>query len=221
MTGRSKKSKSWTVLQLQMLLTVGCILVVLLLRLFMPDIFVQLQQEYLTLFEQPESDEEYLRFAQAALDSAFLQADAAAKAPEGCSLETYLPDQSYTLPLDSFTVSSGYGWRKHPISGSYSFHNGLDLACAEGTPVYAVMAGMVQRTGSDASSGNYVVLLHSDGVATSYCHLQYVFARAGEFLAQGQPLGTAGQTGLATGPHLHFCLLHNDIRYDPSALLEG
>ena len=219
--GRGAHGRTLTVLQLQMLLTAICILTALLLRFVLPGAFAQVRQEYLLLFEQQDADEELIRFAQAALDRMFLPADAAAKAPDGCSLETYLPGQSYTMPLASFTVSSAYGWRKHPISGEYTFHNGMDLACAEGTPVYAAMAGMVQRTGSDAASGNYIVLLHSDGVATSYCHLQYVFVRAGEFLVEGQPIGTAGQTGLATGPHLHFSLLHNDVRYDPSAMLGG
>ena len=91
----------------------------------------------------------------------------------------------------------------------------MDLACAEGTPVLAAMDGVVLAAERSASYGNYIRLCHADGVETLYAHLQYLFARPGE----GQVMGTAGQTGRATGPHLHFELLDRAVRCDPSALL--
>ena len=64
-----------------------------------------------------------------------------------------------------------------------------------------------------------MVILHSDGVTTRYCHMQYVFVRQGETVDENTILGTVGQTGMVTGPHLHFELLHNDVRYDPAQAL--
>lgn len=215
----SRKASGLTVIQLQLLLCILCAAAVLGCRSFMPEVFEMIRQEYRLLFEAQETEEEPIRFAQALLNELFLPAEAASKAPEGCSNETYLPRQSSSLPVQAFTVTSDYGWRTHPITGASSFHNGIDLACAEGSAVYAAMSGMVQHSGCDAESGNYIILMHENGVVTSYCHLQFIFVRAGEFLEQGQTIGTVGQTGMATGPHLHFGLKYNDIRYDPSALL--
>ena len=70
-----------------------------------------------------------------------------------------------------------------------------------------------------ASYGNYVRLLHPGGDETIYAHLQYLFVRPGQQVQAGQCLGTVGQTGNATGPHLHFELLHAGVRYDPTQAL--
>ena len=69
------------------------------------------------------------------------------------------------------------------------------------------------------SYGNCIVLRHAGGQETLYAHMQYLYVRAGEVVAAGQRLGTAGQTGRATGAHLHFEFLTGGIRYDPSAAL--
>lgn len=139
--------------------------------------------------------------------------------PEGYSVKSYLPLQKLGLPLSDFYVSSGYGWRTHPITGKSDFHTGIDLAAAEGTPIGAVLPGIVLNTGRSRSYGNYVILLHADGVATQYCHMQYVFVRRGESVGQGEVLGTVGSTGMATGPHLHFELSFDDLHYDPASAL--
>lgn len=90
---------------------------------------------------------------------------------------------------------------------------------AQGTPIHPAAEGIVLKTGLDPSYGNNVLVLHTDGVATRYCHMQYVFVRQGEPVQLDTVLGTVGQTGVATGPHLHFELLHDDIRYDPAKAL--
>lgn len=139
--------------------------------------------------------------------------------PEGYSVESYLPLQPLSLPLSGFSVTSGYGWREHPVSGRIDFHTGVDLAAAEGTPIGAALEGIVLDTGRGRSYGNYVLLLHPDGLATRYCHMQYVFVRRGETVGQGGVLGTVGSTGMATGPHLHFELSFDDMHYDPTEAL--
>ena len=76
------------------------------------------------------------------------------------------------------------------------------------------------RTAALGSSyGNYVRILHEAGDETLYAHMQYVFVRPGQKVRQGQQIGTVGQTGNVTGPHLHFELLHAGIRYDPTQAL--
>lgn len=141
------------------------------------------------------------------------------KAPEGCSTKSYLPDFELAQPVTGYNLTSEYGWRRHPLTKKSDFHTGADLAVAQGTPIHPAAEGIVLKTGLDPSYGNNVLVLHTDGVATRYCHMQYVFVRQGEPVQLDTVLGTVGQTGVATGPHLHFELLHDDIRYDPAKAL--
>ncbi len=141
--------------------------------------------------------------------------------PAGASLKQAKPGQIFCFPLETaaWRVSDPYGWRKDPFTGEKAFHRGVDLACGEGTPVLAALDGVVTAARRGAAYGNYVRLTHGDGQETLYAHMQYLYVRAGEVVAAGQRLGTAGQTGRATGAHLHFEFLTGGIRYDPSAAL--
>ena len=124
--------------------------------------------------------------------------------PAGASLKQAKPGQILCFPLET---------------EEKAFHRGVDLACGEGTPVLAALDGVVTAARRGAAYGNYVRLTHGDGQETLYAHMQYLYVRAGEVVAAGQRLGTAGQTGRATGAHLHFEFLTGGIRYDPSAAL--
>ncbi|MBQ7858618.1 MAG: M23 family metallopeptidase [Faecalibacterium sp.] len=202
----------------QMIFCLAAIGIVFITKSIFPDGFEFLRRQYYNLFSEQSSSSEPQHFTQTA--GVILQADAAAKAPDGASLKRLNPTQETELPVEEYTVSSAYGWRKHPVTGEkQSFHNGIDLACAEGTAVSASMDGMVKISGSDELNGNYLVLLHENGVSTHYCHLQYSFVRTGEFVSAGQLMGTAGQTGRVTGPHLHFSVKQNGVWYDPNAFL--
>ena len=75
--------------------------------------------------------------------------------------------------------------------------------------------------GVHSSYGNYLRILHADGDETLYAHMQYLFVRTGQAVTAGQVLGTVGETGNATGPHLHFEILHKGLRYDPSEALQS
>lgn len=143
--------------------------------------------------------------------------------PSGASDDSYLPDFSLVFPLpNDCTRTSGYGWRADPMGGSGSdFHLGNDLAAEEGTVILAAGDGVVRYAGTHPSYGNYVRLLHQNGDETLYAHMQYLFVRTGETVSAGTVLGTVGETGNATGPHLHFELLHRGIRYDPSDALQA
>ncbi len=144
-------------------------------------------------------------------------------APDGASLQSYRPPFALTFPLaGGYVPTSGYGWRTEPITGKgTAFHKGADLAAAEGTPVLAAAGGVVRTAGKSESYGNYLRVLHAGGDETLYAHMQYLFVHAGQSVAAGQQLGTVGQTGRATGPHLHFELLHEGVRYDPAGALQA
>lgn len=145
-------------------------------------------------------------------------------APAGCSSDGYLPDFSLVFPLPggAGAGTSGYGWRIDPVGGKQQeFHTGADLSAAEGTPVMAAADGVVRVTGTHTSYGNYIRILHRNGDETLYAHMQYLYVHPGQSVAQGQVIGASGQTGNVTGPHLHFELFHEGIRYDPSQALEA
>lgn len=129
---------------------------------------------------------------------------------------------AFCFPLETtqWRISDGYGWRQDPFTGKRAFHKGIDLACAEGTGILAVQDGTVLRADRSTSYGSCVYLLLADGRVVLYAHLQYVYVRPGEAVEAGQLLGTAGQSGRATGAHLHFELQKQGEACDPSAVLD-
>ena len=120
----------------------------------------------------------------------------------------YFLDSALSLPLDSqsFYVSSEFGKRKNPFSGTLKNHNGIDLAAKEGTPVYAIKDGAVAFViENDKEFGNYVILQHDKGKTTSvYAHLQSATVQQYQNVKKGEIIGYVGHTGMATGDHLHF-----------------
>ena len=156
--------------------------------------------------------------APASAQGGYLPAKQADDPPEGFSLETYVPEQPLYSPVQG-TLTSGYGYRDNPVNGQEDFHAGLDIAVAEGTPVHCALAGQVVQAGFNRIRGNYIMVRHANGVQTLYQHLSCGFVRAGESVEQGQVIASAGSTGMSTGAHLHFELVYNGVRYDPSAAL--
>ena len=132
----------------------------------------------------------------------------------------YFLDADFKMPIDSAWLSSSYGMRVSPISGSWKFHNGIDLAAPKGTAVYACKAGkVVQCVQNNPIYGNYIVLQHSNGIASIYAHLSEIEAAVGDIVHGRKRIGRVGQTGLATGPHLHFEIRVNGVSTDPQQLL--
>lgn len=131
----------------------------------------------------------------------------------------YFLDSSLRLPLDNdlFWVSSEFGKRKNPFSGEMKNHNGIDLAAAEGTPVYAIKDGAVYAAiEKDPEFGNYIILSHDLGKMTSvYAHLSKITVDRYQYVKKGDVIGYVGQTGKATGPHLHFEIRTGGKAEDP------
>ena len=110
---------------------------------------------------------------------------------------------AYETPVKG-TLSSAFGLRESPVLGSEEFHYGIDLAAAEGTAVSAFADGTVRCLGESSSYGNYLIIDHENDVATLYAHLNSADVEAGQSVLRGQSIAAVGQTGNATGPHLHF-----------------
>lgn len=120
----------------------------------------------------------------------------------------------YVSPVDGYD-SSGFGYRVHPIQGVVKFHYGTDFAANSGDSVAAFADGYVYAAGENDSYGKYLILTHDGGFATLYAHLSDFVAHEGDMVSRGQTIGRVGQTGNATGPHLHFELFLNDVYINP------
>jgi murein DD-endopeptidase MepM/ murein hydrolase activator NlpD len=112
-------------------------------------------------------------------------------------------------------VTSGFGYRIHPIYGYRRFHPGIDIGAPTGQGIVAVLPGVVLSAGPRGTYGNLVVIDHGNGFATAYAHQSRILVVPGQRVAAGQRIGLVGSTGAATGPHLHFETLVNGEPVDP------
>lgn len=131
--------------------------------------------------------------------------------------DTSSPSLIPTRPLDA-PVTSPFGWRRDPLVGSVKFHRGIDLRAAYGREVPAAAAGRVIFAGEHGAYGQTVVVEHPGGYQTRYAHLSAIGVEAGQELATGTIVGRVGQTGRATGPHLHFEVSRDGRHVDPEEL---
>ncbi len=118
-------------------------------------------------------------------------------------------------------MSSPFGLRRFFNDQPRNPHNGIDIAAPAGTPVVAPAAGRVVVTGDYFFNGKTVFLDHGHGLVTMHSHLDTIGVRPGQIVAQGEPIGTVGMTGRATGPHLHWTVSVNDARVDPLLFLDA
>ena len=120
----------------------------------------------------------------------------------------------------TWRLSSRFGYRIDPIKNTPSSHTGIDLACPEGTSIYAAMSGTVAYTGFSSVYGNYVIIKHHDGYQTLYAHMSKIIAKKNDKVSQGTVIGLVGSTGYSTGPHLHFSVYKNGKLVDPLTVLK-
>ncbi len=118
-------------------------------------------------------------------------------------------------PMEFSRVTSGFKMRFHPIMQTWRAHLGVDYAAPTGTPVRSVGDGVVEFAGVQNGFGNVVMVKHGNKNLTVYAHLSRINVRGGQTISQGQNLGAVGQTGWATGPHLHFEFRVNGAHRDP------
>lgn len=136
--------------------------------------------------------------------------------PDNTTMDRYALGLKETVsPVDA-AMTSGFGWREHPISGGEKFHYGVDLAVDTGTPVRAFAAGTVEYIGESDIYGQYLQLDHGGGVTSFYAHCSKLCVRQGQTVTVGEKVAESGATGEVTGPHLHFEMKKDGVRLNPA-----
>lgn len=123
---------------------------------------------------------------------------------------------TFTWPAPEYTrISDDYGNRIHPILKVEKFHNGVDMAAPNGSPILAAYDGQVVAAEYNASMGNYVMIDHGDGLYTIYMHASMLNVSEGQMVSAGDQIAAVGSTGRSTGPHLHFSVRLNGNYVNP------
>lgn len=121
----------------------------------------------------------------------------------------------YGRPLRNISVSSGYGHRRRPTRGASTFHQGVDLSAASGTPIYATHNGVVGNAGWSNGYGWNVTINGGGGIQSFYGHQSKLNVKTGQRVQRGQVIGYVGSTGISTGPHLHYGIKVNGQWVNP------
>ena len=162
-----------------------------------------------------------------ALDAAYAARESFLQAQAAFSDHALPTNVSYDIPELPFSTtapvsgqtSSGFGYRMHPIQQVVKFHYGTDFAASLGTDICAFADGTVLAASQDAGYGNYVKIDHGSGFVTLYGHCSELLVSAGQTVSAGQVIARVGSTGQATGPHLHFELIHEGVYLNPEFYL--
>ena len=182
-------------------------------------------EEYELLLEQGEAEQDLLMQEIAKQESAFDEA----KYKEWLEYQAWLESQNpskpeeappvsgsgWITPVPYYTLTSPFGNRLHPVLGIYRMHQGVDLACAQGTEIYASRGGLITIAQWSDSAGWYVQIDHGDGFRSVYMHMTHYIVTAGEYVSPGQVIGYVGNTGLSKGAHLHFGISYNGKYVNP------
>jgi len=124
----------------------------------------------------------------------------------------------FSSPLKQVRITSSFGYRSNPFSGKLSFHPGVDFQAPVGTPVFAVRNGRVHDIGMLEFYGLYVIINHDGGYQTVYAHLDEAIVEVGQLVGAGEQIALSGNSGISTGPHLHFEIRKSGKPTNPAAL---
>lgn len=181
--------------------------------------------EYEKLLEESENKQEQLMDQIANMENEYdqlaYQEWLATSVPEttpstGNSEPSGTGSVTWVTPVTGYTITSVFGMRFHPILDIWRMHNGVDMACPTGTPIYATRSGIVTVTAyEEYGAGNYVQINHGDGYRSIYMHMNYYIVSPGEQVSAGQIIGYVGTSGLSDGPHLHFGISYNGTYVNP------
>ena len=188
------------------------------------DIIRQLaekQEEFELLLDESEAKQDALMRQIAQKEREYSNAKYEEKLAK-LALQGNNPPSSATwiTPVSGYTITSAFGMRIHPVYGYQLMHNGIDLACPQGTPIYATRSGTVTTASYQAGgAGYYVSINHGDGFASIYMHMTHYVVSAGQSVSAGQLIGYVGSTGVSTGPHLHFGVSYAGTYVNPLAYI--
>ncbi len=128
----------------------------------------------------------------------------------------YAYKMTFIDPLDTGYYTSTYGDRVNPVFGeNIEFHNGVDIATRNGTPIKSVRSGIVFSAGWRDGFGNTVTIQHEDGYTSFYAHCSKVFVKQGQWVNQGDQIALVGSTGRSTGSHLHYTVIRHGKLLNP------
>ena len=123
-------------------------------------------------------------------------------------------------PINKGWMSSRYGYRNDPFSGNLAWHDGVDFAGKDGSPIASVAAGIVTWAGERYGYGNLVEINHGNGYVTRYAHCKEVLVEVGDVVKKGDSIANMGSTGRSTGPHVHFEVLLQGKSVDPAKYID-
>ena len=175
-----------------------------------------------TILSGVRSRQERLERINAQLEADSNEIQALLSAPSGGpapSVGSPRPGGQFMWPANG-PVTSGFGYRIHPIFGTRTLHAGIDIGAAYGSSAWAGDGGTVTFVGAMSGYGNVVVVDHGGGLATTYNHLSAFSVSSGQSVSRGQQVGAVGCTGYCTGPHLHFEVRVNGTPVDPMPYLQ-
>lgn len=179
------------------------------------------QDEFQAMLDESEAKQDDLMLSIAAKEKELADAKYEEKlAAQAAAGGAPASDASWITPVSGYTLTSPFGMRMHPVLGYERMHNGIDMACAQGTPIYATRGGTVTTASyQEGGAGYYVSINHLDGFASIYMHMTNFVVSAGQSVSQGQLIGYVGSTGVSTGPHLHFGISYAGSYVNPLAYI--
>ena len=132
-------------------------------------------------------------------------------------IDTFVSNGCFYWPTDGTTITSRFGLRNAPTEGASTNHGAIDIGVPEGTNVYATSSGKVTVAGAVSGYGYAVYIDHGNGIVSRYGHLKAggIKVSVGQQVTAGQVIALSGNTGISTGPHLHFEVRVNDVKVDP------
>ena len=131
---------------------------------------------------------------------------------ENKEILSYIPS---IKPVMEGYLNSGYGYRKDPIDGIRRFHHGQDFSVFRGAPIQSPADGTVKRTGYRGGFGKYIIINHGYGYETKYLHLSKINVKKGQSVVRGAVIGSTGNSGRSTAPHLHYEVIYNGTPQNP------
>lgn len=172
--------------------------------------------------EEPEPEESQEPEPEPESTPEIVTAVAQAYTDDGVALPANVSFAYYELGLEETavpvqgSVTSTFGYRDNPIDGDHEFHLALDIGAAEGTEIGAFADGVVEYIGESDEFGLYLKIRHDNNVASFYAHCSQLLVSKGDEVTCGQTVALVGETGNATGPHLHLTIEKDNIRLDPA-----
>lgn len=136
--------------------------------------------------------------------------------PDTLMQHNFFISNVYQAPIETGKKTSNFGMRINPFNGDeFIYHSGIDIGCESGTKISAVSDGEVVFVGYKDVYGKMIMIKHQHGYTSLYGHLKTIFVNHGQKIKMGTVIGRSGNTGLSTGPHLHFEIRHNNIPKNP------